>query len=137
MKRITIIFSLWYFIYSIIYLPDSYSKMAIRPMELTYQFTITRPCALLAATWNFHYFNIFSLLVKFHSKCFKNGFLANPDFVYIVSEATWAKRSQRLADSSEASKKLKNKKIKKKFLVEIQIFSSKFDKFKSWKIMNN
>jgi hypothetical protein len=36
-----------------------------------------------------------------------------------------------IADSSEASKKLKNKKIKKKFLVEIQIFSSKFDKFKS------
>ena len=83
----------------------------------------------------------FHYLSNLYSKCFKNGFLlkllANTDFVYTVSEAiACVAKPQRngvkdIADSSEASKKLKNRQNSWIFSVEIRIFSSKFDKFKS------
>ena len=62
---------------------------------------------------------IFYYLSNLYRKCFKNGFLlkllANTDFVYTVSEAIACvakpqrNRVKDIADSSEASKKLKNR----------------------------
>ncbi len=42
----------------------------LRPMELRYQFTVTRPRGSSAPASNFHYFKFFSLLQNFQSKVF-------------------------------------------------------------------
>jgi hypothetical protein len=74
---------------------------------------------------NFHW----PYLSNLYRKCFKNGFLlkllANTDFVYTVSEAIAGvakpqrNRVKDIADSSEASKKLKNRQF-------LGFFRSKF-----------
>jgi hypothetical protein len=81
-----------------------------------------QPHEIIIISIFFHY------LSNLYGKCFKNGFLlnflANTDFVYTVAKPR-QNRVKDMADSSEASKKLKNRqnfpaffRLKFKFLAQ-------------------
>ena len=106
-------------------------QIKLRPMELRYQFTVTRACVIGGRVkfslfqYFFHYLsNLYIGRVSKMAFCWNCWQIT--DFVYIQLATTRWNGVKDIADSSKASKNLKNR----------QNFNTKFDKFKSWKIMN-